>query len=95
MPNYEYKCEPCKVIYRTSHGMNESPELTCERCDKPLERMISAPSLNMGGWSSPTEAKYAKMTARDEIGREKQLQKNYDAVWLPPKVKHSPWDDDH
>ncbi len=95
MPIYEYKCEPCKKIYRTMHGMNEKPEHRCPDCSQPIIRMVSAPGLNIAGHKSPTAAKYAKLSDRDEIAREKVLQKDYLKVWLPPEVKHSPWDHDH
>jgi hypothetical protein len=26
---------------------------------------------------------------------ENDLQKVYRTIWVPPEVKHSPWDDDH
>ena len=42
-----------------------------------------------------TEAKYANLSVSDEIAKEAELQKIYKTVWLPPEVKHSPWDDDH
>jgi hypothetical protein len=49
--------------------------------------------LNRGNYAGPTEAKYAKLSARDEIARERILQKDYERIWLPPPVKHSPWED--
>ena len=30
--------------------------------------------------------------AAGEMVRERELQKVYERVWLPPPVKHSPWD---
>lgn len=94
MPTYEYRCEPCKTIYRTMHGMNEKPEYRCPDCDARIERMVSAPRLSRG-YRSPTEARYAGLSDRDEVAREKVLQQEYRKVWLPPEVKHSPWDHDH
>jgi len=43
----------------------------------------------------PTEAKYARLSESDEIAKEKELQKVYQTIWIPPEVKHSPWDDHH
>lgn len=57
-----------------------------------VERLISAPDLNLANFSSPTEARYARMSDREEIARERELQKVYEHVWLPPPVKHAPWD---
>ena len=65
----------------------------CPRCRGDLARLISAPNLNRGNHSSPTEAKYSRMSAREEIARERILQKDYARIWLPPPVKHSPWEE--
>ena len=60
-----------------------------------LRKVMSAPSLNTRNYSSPTEAKYANLSVSDEIAKEEEMQKVYKTIWLPPEVKHSPWDDDH
>ena len=90
MPTYEYKCEPCLKIYKVQHGMNDKPRVKCPECQKPTERMLSAPNLSLGGYTSPTEAKYAKLSDSDEMAREKELQKTYETIWLPEDVKHPP-----
>jgi putative FmdB family regulatory protein len=95
MPTYEYACDPCLVIYRTRHGMNEPGPQTCGKCQGPLRKVLSAPSLNVRNYTSPTEAKYANLSVSDEIAKEKDLQKVYQTIWVPPEVKHSPWDEDH
>ena len=92
MPLYEYECPPCLVIYKTMHGMNDPPPASCPRCSGPLSRRISAPRLNRYNYSSPTEAKYAKLTASEEIAKERELQKVYERTWLPPPVVHNPWE---
>ena len=92
MPVYEYECPPCRVIYEVRHAIKDTPPEHCPRCRGGLSRLISAPNLNRGNHSSPTEAKYAKMSAREEIAREKILQKDFERIWLPPPVKHSPWE---
>jgi putative FmdB family regulatory protein len=91
MPVYEYECTPCRLVYEVRHGLNDTPLESCPRCGKGVGRLISAPK-NRGNYSSPTEAKYAKMSAREEIAREKVLQRDYERIWLPPPVKHSPWE---
>ena len=55
--------------------------------------MISAPNLNLGGLTSPTQAKFAKMSPSEEIAREKELQKTYRTIWLPAPARHNPWGD--
>ena len=92
MPIYEYQCEPCRVIYEVRQALRDPPITECPRCRGAIARLISAPNLNRGNFSSPTEAKYARMSDREEIVRERELQKVYERVWLPPPVKHSPWD---
>ena len=93
MPVYEYECTPCRVVYETRHGMSGPPLETCPRCHAPVRRLMSAPNLNRGNYASPTEAKYAKLSDRDEMARERVLQRDYERIWLPPPVKHSPWDE--
>jgi putative FmdB family regulatory protein len=92
MPIYEYERTPCLVVYETMHGMNHPPPERCPKCGGPLHRMISSPRINRYNFSSPTEAKYAKVSRREEIAREQELQKVYERIWLPPPVQHTPWD---
>lgn len=102
MPTYEYGCDACGVVYKTRHGMNESGPTVkqikglCENsaCKGEVKKMISAPNLNLANHTSPTAAKYSKMTESEEIARENELQKVYRTIWIPPEVKHSPWEDD-
>ena len=51
---------------------------------------MSAPNLNLANHSSPTEARYARMSEREEVARERVLQKDYQRIWLPPPVRHDP-----
>lgn len=95
MPVYEYECSPCLVVYQVLQGMKDGPLQTCPRCSGSVRRVMSAASLNLRNHSSPTEAKYARMSHTEEMAREKVLQRNYETVWLPPQVKHDPWDHDH
>jgi len=95
VPTYEYACDPCLTIYRTRHGMNETGPQSCSKCQGPLRKVLSAPNLNVRNYSGPTEAKYANLSVSDEIAKERELQKVYETIWVPPEVKHSPWDDDH
>jgi len=92
MPVYEYECTPCLIIYEVRHGMSEAPPESCPKCQGSLTRVISAPNLNRGNFSSPTAEKYSKISPREEIAKEKELQKVYERIWLPPPVKHTPWD---
>lgn len=93
MPVYEYECAPCRVIYEVRHGMNDPALDVCPRCRRAVTRLISAPNLNLANFSSPTAARYARMSDREEIARERELQKDYERIWLPPPVKHDPWEE--
>ena len=95
MPIYEYACDPCLTIYETRHGINDARPDQCQKCAGALRKVLSAPSLNVRNYGGPTEAKYAKLSISDEIAKEQELQKVYQTVWIPPEVKHSPWDHDH
>jgi putative FmdB family regulatory protein len=93
VPIYEYECTPCRVIYDVLQSMTDPPLGACPRCRQPVIRLISAPNLNLVNCSSPTEAKYARMSPQEEIARERTLQRDYARIWLPPPVKHDPWSD--
>lgn len=95
MPTYEYACDGCRIIYQTRHGMNEPGLQQCPACASSLRKVFSAPALNTRNHSSPTAAKYSGLSESDEIAKERDLQKVYETIWVPPEVKHSPWDHDH
>ena len=92
MPVYEYECSRCLIVYEVLHGMNDPPLENCPKCSGSVARLISAPRLNRQSFSSPTEAKYAKVSPRQEVAKEQELQRVYERIWLPPPVKHNPWD---
>jgi len=95
VPLYEYACDPCRILYQTRHGIHDPRPDHCPKCGGELRKVISAPNLNVGNYSSPTQAKYANLSEADEIAKEKDLQKVYQTIWIPPEVKHNPWEDDH
>jgi hypothetical protein len=80
------------VVYQVLHGMKEPPLDTCPKCGGAVTRLISAPRIARHNFSSRTEAKYAKVSQREEVAKEEALQRVYERIWLPPPVKHSPWD---
>jgi hypothetical protein len=73
--------------------MRDLPLDTCPRCQGVVTRVMSAPNVNRQNLSSPTAARYAKLSTRDEITKEREMQKGFERIWLPPPVKHSPWED--
>jgi putative FmdB family regulatory protein len=92
MPRYDYACTDCGNNFETGHGMFEEPRVLCPRCGRRAKRLLCAPGLNLGNCSSPTAAKYAKISPAEEIAREREQQRNYQDIWLPAEVKHNPWE---
>ena len=92
MPVYEYECTPCRVVYEVLQGSDDPPLGTCPRCEGSVTRLISAPRIARHNFSSRTAAKYANVSQHEEVTKEKELQKVFQRIWLPPPVKHSPWD---
>jgi putative FmdB family regulatory protein len=90
MPIYEYECEPCRMIYEVRQSLRDPSLDDCPRCRGAVTRLISAPNLNLANFSSPTEARYARMSEQEEVARERVLQKDYQRIWLPPPVRHDP-----
>jgi putative FmdB family regulatory protein len=90
---YEYQCTPCHTIYEVRQRLSDPPLAICPTCQGPVQRIFSAPNLNRYNFSSPTAAKYAKLSTRDEMQKERELQKDYQKIWLPPPVQHDPWED--
>jgi len=42
MPIYEYMCKGCGKSFEILQGIDETPELSCEKCDgKDIERVLS------------------------------------------------------
>lgn len=44
MPTYDYYCEQCDLTEEHFHGMNETPIILCEKCNKKMKKKISAGS---------------------------------------------------
>jgi putative FmdB family regulatory protein len=92
MAVYAYECTRCLVVYEVLQRMDDPPLESCPKCRGPVTRLISAPRINRQSFSGPTEAKYAKVSRRQEVAKEQELQRVYKRIWLPPPVKHNPWD---
>ena len=73
MPTYEYACDACEINYKTMHSINDPPPTACPSCEGTLRRVLAAPSLNTKRFTSPTEARYAKMSETEEIARRRNF----------------------
>ena len=55
MPTYEYECEKCGHHQDEFLGINEEPEIKCEKCKGPSKRIFVASCnyiLRGSGWAS-------------------------------------------
>ena len=69
MPIYEYTCTACTSRVEITHRINDAPAARCSTCGGTLERVFTAPRLNLVNSSSPTAARYAKMSPAEEVNR--------------------------
>lgn len=49
MPIYEYLCEGCPCTFEVKQSIKDDPIATCERCGKPVKRLISSPAIMFKG----------------------------------------------
>ncbi len=49
MPIYEYLCEGCAYKFEVKQSIKDEPLATCERCGKPVTRLISSPAIMFKG----------------------------------------------
>ncbi len=87
MPIYEYVCAACTSRAEVKHGINEPPPARCPACGGALERVFTAPRLNVGNSSSPTAARYAKMSPGEEVDR---MQADLESLRQPRPCKEEP-----
>ena len=59
-------------------GLGDPPDLRA--ADEPLQLLRSH------------RGQVRQDVPREEVVKERELQKDYERIWLPPPVKHSPWD---
>lgn len=94
MPTYEFACDPCRKLYKADLSVNDPRPSQCPACMRELRSIISAPMLNTRQYASRTAEKY-DFSLSEEAAREKELQRVYETIWIPPEAKHSPFDHDH
>ncbi len=84
MPIYQYVCKACDSQLEIRHGMSESSPRTCAGCGGLLERVYTPPRLNVRNSSSPTAAKYARMSAAEEVAH---IRTELDSLQLSKRSK--------
>ena len=71
MPRYDYRCFECDRIFEATHGMNADPLKECVLCgSESVQKCISAPMINSLKSSSPTGAKYERLSKKEIIDME-------------------------
>ena len=91
MPNYEFACDPCRKLWKTHLSINDPRPDKCPDCLSELRSVISAPMLNTKRYTSPTAEKF-DIGLSEESAKEKELQRVYETLWIPPEAKHDPFD---
>lgn len=49
MPIYEYLCEGCAYKFEVKQSIKDDPIAACDRCGKPVKRLISSPAIMFKG----------------------------------------------
>lgn len=49
MPIYEYQCDTCSYKFEVKQSMKDDPIAACERCGKPVRRLISSSGIMFKG----------------------------------------------
>jgi putative FmdB family regulatory protein len=72
MPIYEYECKKCKFKIEKVQKFNDSPLLLCEKCNGPMQKLISSPNIRFkgSGWYVTDYAK--KPDTTNDIKEEKK-----------------------
>ena len=71
MPTYEYKCAECGAVFDALQLMSDPPLESCRECSSSsIRKTITAPMLNTIKSTSPTGAKYEKLTPKELMNKE-------------------------
>ncbi|HAF07803.1 MAG: zinc ribbon domain-containing protein [bacterium] len=41
MPNYDYKCKKCGLVFNVFHKMSDTPKVRCPECNSLSEKILS------------------------------------------------------
>ena len=71
MPRYDYRCLECNRTFEATHSMNAAPLKKCLLCgSESVQKLISPPMINIIKSTSPTGAKYEKLSKKEIIDME-------------------------
>lgn len=68
MPIYEYQCDSCSYQFEVKQSIKDDPLAACERCGKPVRRLISSPGIMFkgSGWYVTDYSNKLKPTSEGE-----------------------------
>jgi len=72
---YDYVCE-CGNVQEEMHGMNENPEILCNKCSKVMSRAITGGSgviFKGGGWTTSDSKFKQSMEKKSETLKTKMI----------------------
>lgn len=73
MPIYEYQCGSCEEIFEAMQTISAPPLTECADCGGKLERIFSAPSLNVGHYVSGTAEQHTrKLNVQQQAKQEEE-----------------------
>jgi putative FmdB family regulatory protein len=49
VPIYEYQCDTCSYKFEVKQSIKDDPIVACERCGKPVRRLISSSGIMFKG----------------------------------------------
>jgi putative FmdB family regulatory protein len=71
MPVYDYRCDRCGMTFEVFHGVDERPEVRCERCGQPARKLFRpVPIIFKGSGWHVTD--YGKGTTPQKASDEKE-----------------------
>ena len=71
MPRYDYRCHQCDQVFEVSHSISAGPLKECVLCGgESVQKLIARPMINTLKSSSPTGAKYEKLSQKEVVDME-------------------------
>jgi putative FmdB family regulatory protein len=92
VPIYEYLCEGCAYTFEAKQSIKDDPIATCERCGKPVKRLISSPAIMFkgSGWYVTDYSDKLKPPSTGEPAAATDGEKKKDATTTPPTSAPAP-----
>lgn len=79
---YEYGCKNCNNVQEEVHGMNDTPEIKCNKCQTVMERIITGGTgiiFKGGGWTT-SDSKFSQSMKAKNDKIKKKMYDNHSPV---------------